>query len=134
MAAAVTATDEAGTSPISAVFGVAIFLGFLLLATQVLLHLYATSTVSAAIFDAARMVAGEDALSCGAARDHARDLMGTYGGDVTIGCATDADNVVMTAVGPSPAPLIAGFGTLTGVDTVEREVRIRVEDFRPGGG
>jgi hypothetical protein len=36
-----------------------IFLGFLLLATQVLLHLYATSTVSAAAFDAARRAAAQ---------------------------------------------------------------------------
>lgn len=126
--------DESGTSPITAVFGVGIFLGFLLLAVQVLLHLYATSTVSAAAFDAARLVAGEDAAGCGAAEQHALGLLGGYGQDVAITCTRGADTVTLTIAGPSPAPMVAGFTTWTGLGDIEREARVRVEDFRAPGG
>jgi hypothetical protein len=49
--------SEEGASSVASVFGVAIFLGFLLMASQVLIHLYATSTIGAIAFDNARRAA-----------------------------------------------------------------------------
>lgn len=126
---------ESGTSPVTAVFGVGIFLGFLLLAVQVLLHLYATSTVSAAVFDAARLVAGEETVGCAAAEQHALGLLGDYGqrAGVSLDCQADEATVLVRFRGPSPAPMVAGFSDWAGLGQVEREARVRIEDFRPAG-
>jgi hypothetical protein len=117
----------------TAVFGVTIFLGFLLFAVQVLVHLYGTSTVSAAAFDGARLMAAEEGISCGAAGAHVRSILGEYGGRVTVDCPeVTADVVSVRVVGPSPARLVDGF--LSGFDlgSIERTARVRVETFRPG--
>jgi hypothetical protein len=125
---------EDGNGPVTAVFGVGVFLAFLLFAVQVMLHLYGTSTVSAAAFDGARLMAAEDGVSCAAAGSHVRDVLGAYGARVSVTCPVQtADAVAVRVVGPSPAPLVDGF--LTGFDLgdIERTARVRVETFRPGG-
>jgi hypothetical protein len=124
-------SGEEGSSPLTSVFGVGVFLGFLLLAVQVLLHLYGTSTVSAAAFDGARLMAAEDGVSCGAASDHVRGLLGDYGARVAISCPSTGDVAAVQVAGPSPAPMVDGF--LGGFDLgdIERTARVRVEDFRP---
>ena len=53
-------TDESGSGMVSSVVGVTAFLALLLFAVQLALNLYATSTLTAAAFDAARIVAGAD--------------------------------------------------------------------------
>lgn len=128
----VVVTDESASSPITAVFGVAIFLLFLLLAVQVLLHLYTTSVVGTAAFEAARLHASGDALDRGVAQERAAALMGDYGARVDFDWAgTDDEQVVLRVTGPSPAVLIRAVGQLTGLDTIDRQVRVRVERFRP---
>jgi hypothetical protein len=125
---------EDGNGPVTAVFGVGVFLAFLLFAVQVMLHLYGTSTVSAAAFDGARLMAAEDGVSCAAAGSHVRDVLGAYGARVSVSCPVQtADTVAIRVVGPSPAPLVDGF--LAGFDLgdIERTARVRVETFRPGG-
>jgi hypothetical protein len=59
---------------------VSAFLVLLLFATQLVLNLYATSTVTAAAFDGARMVAGAHGgeASEAAAEAHVRELLAGY--------------------------------------------------------
>ena len=65
---------------VSTVVGVSAFLVLLLFATQLVLNLYATSTVTAAAFDGARMVAGARGgeSSEAAAEAHVRELLAGY--------------------------------------------------------
>jgi hypothetical protein len=121
--------DEGGASPLTSVFGIGIFLGFLLLAVQVLLHLYATTTVSAAAFDGARLMAAEGGVGCAQATSHVQGLLGTYGGRVQVSCPRTATQVGITVSGPSPAPLVDGF--LRGFDLgqIERTAMVRIERF-----
>jgi hypothetical protein len=125
---------ERGSSPITAVAGVGMFLGFLLLAAQVLLHLYATSTVSAAAFDGARRLAAEEGMTCDEARAHVRGLLGDHGAEVAIACVpSDGDQVGLRVSGPSPAPLVQGFRDGFALGDIERLVLVRDEVLRPGG-
>lgn len=128
--------DE-GSSPITAVLGFAVFLTFLLGAVQITLHLFATSTVSAAAFDAARAMATEDAdRSCAPAQQRARAVLGAYGDRVEVSCpltaaGADGDQVSVRVVGPSPAPFLDGlFGVRLRLGTIEREAVVRREEFR----
>lgn len=128
---------EQGSSPITAVFGFGVFLTFLLGAVQITLHLFASSTVSAAAFDAARAMAAEDAdRSCAVAEQRVRTVLGEYAGQVTVTCpltaaGADADEVSVRVVGPSPAPFLDGFlGVTLDLGTIERESVVRREQFR----
>jgi hypothetical protein len=127
----VTWRDESGSGPISTVFGVAIFLGFLLLATQTLVHLYASSTVSTAVFDAARRGAAEGGGGCATAVARARSLLGDYGrhGDAQLHCVPNDESLQLTFRGPTPANLIGGFGRSIGRGGIERTATIRFERF-----
>jgi hypothetical protein len=123
--------DESGAGPISTVFGVAIFLGFLLLATQALVHLYASSTVSSAVFDAARRGAAEGGGGCQTAVARARALLGDYGrrAEAELTCSPSGDSLRLTFRGPTPANLIGGFGRSIGRDGIERTATVRFERF-----
>jgi hypothetical protein len=123
--------DEAGSGPISTVFGVAIFLGFLLLATQTLVHLYASSTVSSAVFDAARRGAAEGGGGCATAVARARSLLGEYGQrpEARLLCDPSGESLRLTFRGPTPANLIFGFGQTVGRDGIERTATVRFERF-----
>jgi hypothetical protein len=123
--------EESGAGPISTVFGVAIFLGFLLLATQTLVHLYATSTVSSAVFDAASRGAAEGGGGCPAAVARARELLGGYGArpDVDLRCDDSDDTLRLTLRGPTPANLVGGFGATVGRRGIERTASVRLERF-----
>lgn len=110
----------------------AIFLGFLLLSTQVLVHLYATSTVGAVAFDTARRVAA-DGASCASidAHDRVARALGDYGGRIDPPvCSSDGEQTVVTVAGPTPANLVGAFGGALGLDRIERTARVRTEDFR----
>lgn len=122
---------EAGSSPVTAVFGIAIFLAFLLFASQVLTHLYATSTVTAAAFDTARRLA-TDGVPCTDANASAiaSSVLGGYASQATTTCRQSADQVTVTIRGPSPArALTSGFGG-SGIDAIDRSASVRVETFR----
>lgn len=131
-------TSDEGSSGITAVFGVGIFLTFLLFTVQVMLHLYATSVISAAAFDGARGLASEDASSCAEARSAARSLLGDYGQDPALtfpvcGLEDGGDVAVFSVRAPSPAPLVDGFFRASfGLGDIEREARVRTEQFRAG--
>jgi hypothetical protein len=100
--------DERGSVTVSSLVGVTVLLLFLLLSTQTLVHLHATSTVSAVAFDVARRASAVDS---GCPDDAAvRARLGGWGADpaVSISCVR-ADGGATTVVieGPSPA---AAFG------------------------
>lgn len=65
---------------VSSVVGVTAFLAMLLFAVQLVLNLYATSTVTAAAFDGARIVAGADGGPAAEPEAEARirTLLGRY--------------------------------------------------------
>lgn len=122
---------EAGSSPVTAVFGIAMFLAFLLFSTQVLTHLYATSTVTAAAFDTARRLAA-DGIQCTNANAQAiaNPVLGGYASEATTTCTSTADQVTVTISGPSPARMLtSGFGG-SSLDGITRSASVRVETFR----
>lgn len=124
---------EAGASPVTSVFGVAVFLGFLLLASQVLLHLYATSTVTAVAFDAARRAAG-DGGDCATEAVRAREALGAWAADpaaVTIACDAGPEFTTVTIRGPSPTRALRLYAELTGMAEIERSASVRTEAFGP---
>lgn len=125
-----TRSAEAGTGAVGTLVGVTVFLSLLLLAVQASLNLYAASTVTAAAFDGARLVAGADAgahvPALAAAEDHVRSLLGDQ--DVRFAWSVDDDVVALTVTAAAPTRLLRGLPLP--FDTVERTVRVRREAFR----
>ena len=112
--------------------GVLAFLLLLLLAVQVIFHLYATSAVTAAAFDGARLVAAPDAgIGEDEAEAHVRSLLGRYGDerlDVTF--TPHPDDVVLTVRAEHPSFLPDAVRRPLRMDRVERTVRVRIERRR----
>lgn len=125
--------DEEGTGLIASTVGILIFLIFLLLAVQVLFGLYARSAVTAATFDAARIVAGADAGATPEAQldaeAGARRALGRYGQRVAFRWSIDADIVSLSVHVQSPSLLPALVRPLQ-LDTIDRTVRVRRERVR----
>lgn len=118
---------ETGSSSVGSVFGVAMFLGFLMLSSQVLVHLYTASTITAVAFDAARRASGEGG-TCARAETDAIARLGSWGAgpDVTVTCTRVDETTEVTIAGPSPARSLALFGR-SAVDRIERGARFRTE-------
>ncbi|WP_130648469.1 hypothetical protein [Egicoccus halophilus] len=117
---------EQGSSPIGAVFGVGIFLAFLLLATQTLLHLYATSIVSSATFDAARRAAAEDGLGCDEVPAQVRARLGSHGAAARVTCTDDGEQLHVAVTADSPASLLR----VVDARGISRTATVRVERVR----
>jgi hypothetical protein len=118
---------EDGTGPIVATFAVGIFLSFLLLASQTLLHLHALSTASAAAADAARRVAAVGG-TCDEGRAHVAALLGRWSDEVTVVCERGVEAAEVRVAGPSPARLAGGVAARVGMGEVDRAARVPVED------
>jgi hypothetical protein len=87
--------------------------------------------VSAATYDAARLVAGHQAVSAPEAEEHARELLGALGDRIEFDwSASSVDQVVVRVSAPSPARMIQGLSEATGLGTIERTVQGRVEELR----
>jgi hypothetical protein len=113
------------------VIGVLVFLLLLLLAVQVVFHLYATSVVTAATFDGARLVAASEGIDPAQAEAHIRRLLGRYGDEhVEVSFAPDPDDVVVTVVAESPSVLPSTLRRPMRMDRIERTVRVRIERTR----
>ncbi len=116
--------------------GVLVFLLLLLLAVQVIYNLYATSAVTAAAFDGARLAAGADGhgeTSAGqeAAAAHVREVLGEYGAErVAIRFTPDPDDIVLTVEANNPSFLPVALRAPLGFDRIERTVRVRIERDR----
>ena len=113
------------------IVGVTVFLLLLLLAVQVIVHLYATSAVTAAAFDGARLVAapasGVDEAEAAA---HVRGVLGRYGEGVDVVFRPDPEAVVLTVRAPSPSLVPSNLRRPMGIDQIERTVRVRIERLR----
>ncbi len=129
---------EAGTGLVGTLAGVSVFLVLLLLATQVLLNLYATSTLTAAAFDAARIVAGADGTGSEVvAEEHARGVLGRFAEQVEpfewdyVDLDGDgrADVVRLTVRAERPSRILPAGGRLP-FSSIERVIDVRVEELR----
>ncbi|MFA9432665.1 hypothetical protein [Egicoccus sp. AB-alg2] len=121
---------ESGSSPVTAVFGVAIFLAFVLLATQTLLHLYASSVVSSAAFDVARRGAAEGGGGCAEVDRRVRARLGDHGAGARVDCLVDGEQLRVRVLADSPARLLAGLRRDAGVRGIERTATVRIERVR----
>lgn len=104
------------------------FLAFLMFAVQVLIHLFATSIVSAAAFDAARLASGSEAVTEQAAQAHGMGILGRFSDrvtdfDVTVG----AESVSVSVRAKSPALLPRAWGRVIGAESIDRTVVVRRE-------
>ena len=114
-------TRESASSPLSAVLSVAIFLGFLLVTTQVLVHLHAVNIVTAVVTDEARRAVAHRG-GCDGVRVQLRRRLGDWAADAEVGCRLDAGVVHVWAAGESPARLVAAASELM----IERRVELPV--------
>ena len=126
------ADREAGSGMVSSVVGVTAFLTLLLFAVQLSFNLYATSTLSAAAFDAARLVAGSEGDEA-AAESHLRALLDGQDLDVRweyrdTDATPGADVVALTVSAEHPTRLLR----LVPVpyQHVTRTVTVRMEALR----
>lgn len=131
---------EEGQSLISAVAGVAVFLGFLFFAVHLVVSLYATSSVTGHAYDAARRVAAADidhsdpaAVAAAQRRAEAdvRASLGEYAERIEPfdWSGTDADVVRLRVRADNPSFLVFADGLL-GVEEIDRTVTVRVERAR----
>jgi Flp pilus assembly protein TadG len=123
--------DQAGAGLIATVAGVTVFLVLMLFAVQVLVGLYATSVVTAATYDAAKVLAGADTGDSAVARANAesgaRSQLGRYGEKAVFGWENDAQVVRLHVQAPRPTLLPRSLVRGVGVSEIERTVTVRVE-------
>jgi hypothetical protein len=122
------------------VTGFTVALLFLFMAAQVMLGLYATSTLRAVLHDAATRAASDGATAPGdldrIARE-AEESMGGLGDHVSVHLSTvdvdgdgDPDLVVGQAVANPPRVLPTSIGGMVGFEEVQAGVSVRVERVR----
>ena len=127
--------DERGAGILGTVLGAGAFLLLLLFAVQVLVGLYTTSVVTAATYDAAKSVAGADALDGATARGdaerNAQAQLGTYGREVAFDWSgSSPDVIVLTARAPRPSFLPRAVTGPVGLGDIVRTVEVRREQLR----
>lgn len=116
--------EEAGTGIISAVFGVAIFLVFVLFASQVLLNLYTRSVVTSAATRGAEVVA---AANGGPSAEPLADatverLLGQDASRATLTWQVTSTEVALTVRLTTPTLLPVAFSGPLGLDRITRTV------------
>ena len=126
--------SQEGAGVIGSVVGVAVFLVLLLLAVQVLVGLYATSVVTAATYDAAKVLAGADQGDSpegrAEAERRARGQLGRFGERVAFRWDNDVDTIRLHVHAPRPTFLPRSLVSSVGLGDIERTVRVRVERVR----
>ncbi|MDP8976594.1 MAG: hypothetical protein M3N28_09595 [Actinomycetota bacterium] len=126
--------DERGAGVIATVAGVTVFLVLLLFAVQTLVGLYATSVVTAATYDAAKVLAGADAGDSAVGRVNAeagaRSQLGRYGHKAAFSWENDAETVRLRVQAPRPTLLPHSLVRGVGLSDIERTVTVRVERVR----
>jgi hypothetical protein len=121
---------DLGTSIVGTLVGFLIFMTLLLFSAQMLVRMYATSTLTAAAARAAQAVAeAPDPLTAApAAESDARQQLGSFGATRTRfdWLEVDGQQVVLRVRGDSPSflPLPTGWSLIT------RTVTVRTERFR----
>ena len=97
-------------------------------AVQVLIHLFATSIVSAAAFDAARLASGSDTVTEQAAQAHGMGVLGRFSGRVTdFDVVVGEEAVTVSVQAKSPALLPRAWGRVVGAESIDRTVVVRRE-------
>lgn len=118
---------EDGSGALSSVFGIVMFLAFLMFTVQVSVHLTAVSRVGALAFDAATAVArGDD--TCDASKVALDKAFASWGGTAT--CSDSGESVVVRITGDSPASTMRYFGRIFSLDTVNQAAIVRREIFQ----
>jgi hypothetical protein len=121
---------ERGTALVGTLVGFAIFVVLLLFATQVVVRLYAVSTLTAAAERAAELVATapDPPQGVAGAEAEARQRLGSFGAGHTVFLwrEVDAQQVVLEVEAESPE-FIPG---LPGWSRIRRTVTVRTERFR----
>jgi hypothetical protein len=124
---------------VSSLAGLTVFLLFLLLAVQVLVGLYATSTIRATLHDAASRAAtgSTDPADLARLSDQAEASLGAMGDrtDIELRLVDDdgdgtGDVVAGEAVSVPPRFVPRSVGGMLGFEDVRASVRVRVERFR----
>lgn len=118
---------EAGTGLIGSFAGLVVFLVLLSFATQVLLTLSATTAMSSAAYEAARVVARGGTTDRG--EERARALLGRFAERVRFDWSASAPDTVVLRV-QADAPRLAPALTPARVGRIDRTVRIHVERWR----
>ncbi len=102
-----------------------------------LFNLYATSAVTAAAYDGARLAAGFDARSDpearAAAEAHVRSVLGRYGRErLDVAWQDDPNDrdVILTVSAVNPGFLPPSLRQPLGFDRIERTARVRIERER----
>jgi hypothetical protein len=132
-------TDQ-GAGLISSIAGVTVFLAFMLFAVQLLVNLYTTTTVTDATHEGARVVASRQVdhsnpAAVAQAQEQAagqiRESLGPLGDDAELDWSASTPSEVAVRVRVrSPRFLVPGLQGALGLDTVDRTVRVRVEEPR----
>lgn len=131
--------DEDGTGLIGSAAGVAAFLLFLLFAVQLIANLYATSTATAAGYDAARSVASARvdhsnpqavAAAQQEAERHLRDLLGSMGRSAELSWSSDGDQIRLRLVVDSPSIIPSSVRDTAGMRHIDRTFIVRIERTR----
>ena len=136
---------ERGSGLLGVTLGIGIVVTLLLTSAHLLLHLHATTVVTAAGYDAAVEAAAHSTGAAGgdAARSDvwqvrtaraeasARQRLGALGQRAMFDwSASTTDEVVLRLEAASPGLVPARFAGTMGLTAVEREFRVRVERFR----
>lgn len=126
---------DRGVGAISTAAGVLVFLVFLLGAVQLLFSLYASSTVTAVANDAAHRAAAHQAPPLEVIEADARSSLGAIGDDATFTWQLDdtdgdgnGDTVVLRVSAAPPRFVPPSIGKGLGFGTIDRTVRVRVEE------
>lgn len=130
--------DDRGAGLIASTLGVLVIILFLVVAAQVLLGLYATTTLRAAVYDAASRAASQDGPRtpsglAGAAAE-ARASLGSLGhrGEVSLEAVdTDGDGLADVIVGRAsavpPRVVPPSVGGMFGFEEVHAGAQVRIE-------
>lgn len=121
--------SERGSGLVSTLAGVTVVLAFLFLATQVLVNLYATSTVTAAADEAAHLLARDPGASCERAGARVRQRLGSYAATagLAVTCSARADAVSVRVVATNPRLTLGGLAASVPFSTIDRTATVRLE-------
>lgn len=131
--------SERGTGLVGTLAGVLVFLVLMLFAVQLATNLYATTTVTAAGFDAARVAASKDvdrtdAGAVAAARwrgeQRFRSLLGATGDRAELTWLDDAYTVRLHISVDAPTILPRSFGGVAAFGHIERTFEVHIEELR----
>lgn len=131
-------SQETGSGLVGSIAGVTVFLSLLFLAAHLVINLYATSTITAVAFDAARTAAanGGGPLAEARAETRARQMLSRYTKDGSLRFEwsypkakdADADRVALRVIARHPTRLLRAVPMP--YQNVDRTLVVRMERLR----